>query len=201
MINEENEKNCCCHDDDCCCGHEGEEHECCHDDDCCCGHEDHDCCEGGCHCGCHHEPIIEGPNAGKTVVTHYRGTFNDGTVFDSSYEANDPLEFICGVGMMIPGFDKAVVDMKVGEKRSIHLMPEEAYGMPDPEAVFTVELEKLHGGENLKVGDRIHLTNSEGQTFPVMVAAKDEKSITFDANHEMAGKELNFEIELIEVRE
>ena len=72
---------------------------------------------------------MEGKNVGKTCRTHYRGTFNDGTQFDSSYDRGEPLEFICGVGQMIRGFDAAVAEMEVGEKVNIHLMPEEAYGM------------------------------------------------------------------------
>jgi len=161
--------------------------------------EEHSCggdC-GGCHGGC--TPSIEGPNVGKTVRTHYRGTLNDGTVFDSSYDRGEPLEFTCGVGMMILGYDKAVASMKVGEKISIHLMPEEAYGELDPSAVFTIETSQMPGSENLEVGQRVYLTNMYGQQFPALVTAKEGNSITFDANHEMAGKELNFEIELVEV--
>lgn len=110
------------------------------------------------------------------------------------------MEFICGVGQMIKGFDAAVVDMEVGQVINIHLMPEEAYGMPDPNAIFTLEIANLPGSEELEVGQKVYLTNSYGQPFPVKVTAKDETKISFDANHEMAGKELNFEIELVEVR-
>ena len=106
---------------------------------------------------------MTGRNVGKTCRTHYRGTFNDGTQFDSSYDRGEPLEFVCGAGQMIKGFDAAVADMEVGEVKEIHLMPEEAYGMPNPEAII-------------------------------------KTMITFDANHEMAGKELNFKIELVEVK-
>ena len=73
---------------------------------------------------------MTGRNVGKTCRTHYRGTFNDGTQFDSSYDRGEPLEFVCGAGQMIKGFDAAVADMEVGEIKEIHLMPEEAYGMP-----------------------------------------------------------------------
>ena len=132
--------------------------------------------------------------------THYRGTFNDGSQFDSSYDRGEPLEFTCGAGQMILGFDKAVATMKVGEKVTVHLMPEEAYGMSDPNAIFTVEIAQLPGSEDLTVGQQVYLSNQYGQPFPVKVNAKDEKTITFDANHEMAGKELNFEIELVEVK-
>ena len=101
---------------------------------------------------------------------------------------------------MIKGFDAAVADMVVGEIVDVHLMPEEAYGMPNPNAVFTLEIASLPGSENLTVGQQVYLTNQFGQQFPVVVTEKDEKMITLDANHEMAGKELNFRIELVEVK-
>ena len=144
---------------------------------------------------------IEGKNVGKKVRAHYRGTFNDGTQFDSAYDRGEPLEFVCGAGMMIQGFDAAVANMEVGETVNVHLMPAEAYGEADPAAIFTIELDKLPGAEGLTVGQRVLLQNSMGQPFPVKVTAKDENTITFDANHEMAGKELNFAIELVEIIE
>ncbi|MCQ2546877.1 MAG: peptidylprolyl isomerase, partial [Clostridia bacterium] len=154
---------------------------------------------GGCHGGCGGGPQIylEGPNAGKTVSVHYTGTLDDGSKFDSSYDRNQPLEFICGAGMMIPGFDKAVCDMEVGQTVDIHLEPEEAYGPVNPNAIMTVELEQLQGSEDLEVGQRVYLSNAMGQPFPVTVTAMDEKTVTFDANHELAGKALNFMIELL----
>ncbi len=164
--------------------------------------EGHSCggCGGGCGgCGgCGPHIVLEGKNAGKTCKVHYKGTFNDGSQFDSSYDRGEPLEFICGAGMMIKGFDAAVVDMEVGEVKEIHLMPEEAYGMPDPNAILTFEIAELQGSEDLTVGQRVYLSNSMGQPVPVTVTAKDSKTITLDANHEMAGKELNFTIELVE---
>lgn len=138
-------------------------------------------------------------NEGKTCRVHYTGTFNDGTKFDSSLDRGEPLEFVCGAGMMIKGFDEAVMDMEVGQTIDIHLMPEEAYGMPDPENMLTAEIEQLPGSENLEVGQKVYLSDSMGRPIPVVVAAKDEKIITLDANHEMAGKELNFNITLVEV--
>lgn len=176
-----------------------------HEDGHSCGdHEEGHSCGGGCgsSCGdgCGSEPALTGKNVGKTCRTHYRGTFNDGTQFDSSYDRGEPLEFVCGAGQMIRGFDAAVADMEVGQIVDVHLMPEEAYGMPDPNAVFTVEIAQLPGSEDLEVGQQVYLSNQYGQPFPVKVAAKEETTITFDANHEMAGKELNFRIELVEVK-
>ena len=79
-------------------------------------------------------------------------------------------------------------------------MPEEAYGQANPDAIFTLEIAQLPGSEDLEVGQQVYLSNQYGQPFPVKVAAKEETTITFDANHEMAGKELNFTIELVEVK-
>ena len=182
-------------DHECCGGHEGEDHECCG------GHEEEGeggGCGGGGGCCGGRRILIEGKNAGKNVKVHYRGTFDDGTQFDSSYDRGEPLAFICGAGMMIRGFDKAVVDMEVGQIVDVHLMPEEAYGERNPEAILEVAIAQLPGSENLKVGDRVYLQNMAGQPFPVTVTAKDDTMITLDANHEMAGKELNFRIELVE---
>ena len=177
--------------------HHGEEHSCG-------DHEEGHSCGGGCgeSCGggCGSWPAITGRNVGKTCRTHYKGTFNDGAQFDSSYDRGEPLEFVCGAGQMIRGFDQAVADMEVGQVVDVHLMPEEAYGMPDPNAVFTVEIAQMPGSEDLVVGQQVYLTNPYGQPFPVKVTAKEETTITFDANHEMAGKELNFQIELVEVK-
>ena len=168
------------------CDHHGEEQGC----------SGHDC--GSCG-GCHSAPPITGKNVGKTCRTHYRGTFNDGTQFDSSYDRGEPLEFVCGAGMMIRGYDEAVANMEVGETIEIHLMPSEAYGEPDPNAIFTVEIANMAGAEDVEVGQRVYLRDMLGQPIPVLVVAKDDQTVTFDANHEMAGKELNFTIELVEV--
>ena len=176
------------------CDHHHEEgHSCGHHEE---GHSCGENCGGSCGSG----PALTGRNVGKTCRTHYRGTFNDGTQFDSSYDRGEPLEFICGAGQMIRGFDAAVADMEVGQVVDVHLMPEEAYGMPDPNAVFTLEIAQLPGSEDLQAGQRVYLSNQYGQPFPVTVTEKDETTITFDANHEMAGKELNFRIELVEVK-
>ena len=112
----------------------------------------------------------------------------------------EPLEFVCGAGQMIRGFDAAVADMEVGQVVDVHLMPEEAYGMPDPNAILHIEIAQLPGSEIWKLDSRPISPISTDSLFPVKVTAKDETTITLDANHEMAGKELNFRIELVEVR-
>ena len=176
--------------------HHGEEHSCGdHGEDGNCG----SCESGGCGGDCRAKPAFTGKNVGKTCRTHYRGTFNDGTQFDSSYDRGEPLEFVCGAGMMIPGYDAAVADMEIGEIKEVHLMPSEAYGEADPRAIIQAEIARVPGAEELSIGDQVYLQGSNGQPVPVKVTAKDETTITFDANHEMAGKELNFTIELVEV--
>lgn len=170
-----------------------------------CDHHDEGCageCEGDCGSGCPGcgpQIIMEGANAGRTVSVHYRGTFNDGTQFDSSYDRGQPLQFVSGTGMMIRGFDQAVVNMKQGEKVTIHLMPEEAYGNYDEDAVFSVDIAALPGSESLEAGQQVYLQTASGYPMRVKVKEKTDDTITFDANHEMAGKELNFEIELLTV--
>lgn len=170
-----------------------------------CHHESGSCagdCGGSCgtDCGgCYGGPAFQGKNVGKTLRIHYRGTFNDGTQFDASYDRGEPLEFTCGAGMMIPGFDAAVADLDVGEEIDIHLMPEDAYGQPDPAMIFSVEIAQLPGAEDVAVGQQVYLYDPSGRPFPVKVAAKNDTTVTFDANHEMAGKELNFHIQLLSV--
>ena len=112
------------------------------------------------------ENTMTGRNVGKTCRTHYRGTFNDGTQFDSSYDRGEPLEFVCGAGQMIKGFDAAVADMEVGEIKEIHLMPEEAYGMPDPNAIIEVEIAQLPGSEDLDSGPAGLSDQSVWPAFP-----------------------------------
>ena len=185
-----------CHDEEGGCHEEGRS---CHDGEEGCHERDSSDGEEGCHGGCRRKAVFQGKNVGKKVRAHYRGTFNDGTQFDSSYDRGEPLEFVCGAGMMIKGFDAAVADMEVGQTVQVHLMPSEAYGESDPDAIFSAPIAQLPGAEGLSVGQQVYLQNAYGQPFPVKVVAKDEKSITFDANHEMAGKELNFTIELVEV--
>jgi len=143
---------------------------------------------------------LKGRNVGKKVRVHYKGTLNDGTQFDSSYDRGETLDFTCGAGQMIKGFDAAVADMEVGQEVDIHLMPEEAYGPHLAENVITMEIAQLPGSEDLQVDQKVYLRDQMGRPVPVKVLEKTETTITFDANHEMAGKELNFHIKLVEVK-
>jgi FKBP-type peptidyl-prolyl cis-trans isomerase 2 len=138
-------------------------------------------------------------NEGKKVKVHYRGTLDDGTEFDSSYGRGEPLEFVCGAGMMIAGFDKAVKDMAPGEKVTVHLEPAEAYG--EVREDLLLEFPKEGAPEDLAVGDKLFLQGPGGQPIPVKVHSIAEDTVVVDANHELAGKPLNFDIELVEVED
>lgn len=137
-------------------------------------------------------------NTGKKVKVHYTGTLDGGTKFDSSIDRGEPLEFVCMAGQMIPGFDKAVESMNVGDTITVHLEPSEAYGERSEEAIQTIPLANIPGAEDLPVGETVFLQGPNGQPFPAKVAAMDDTTVTFDMNHELAGKPLNFEIELLE---
>lgn len=176
-------------------------------------HEDGDCgcgggcggCGGGCGgcgggCGGARE-LKPGKNSGKTVKVHYTGTFNDGTVFDTSYDRGQTLEIVAGAGMVIPGFDDAVLEMEVGQVVNVHLTPDQAYGEANPAMVMTFAIKDLPGAENVELGQRVYMSDAMGRPIPVTVTAKDDTNITLDANHEMAGKELNFKIEMMEIAE
>ena len=140
-------------------------------------------------------------NDGKQVRVHYVGTLDDGTKFDSSRDRGEPLAFVCMAGQMIAGFDAAVRDMEVGQTVRVRLEPHEAYGPRREDLVMRIPIAQMPGAERAQVGMRVILGGPMGQPMPALVASKDETTITFDLNHEMAGRALNFEIELLEVAE
>ncbi|MBO7674758.1 MAG: peptidylprolyl isomerase [Atopobiaceae bacterium] len=139
-------------------------------------------------------------NEGKKVKVHYVGTLDDGTKFDSSRDRGEPLAFTCMAGQMIAGFDAAVRDMEVGDTVTIRLEPEDAYGPRRMDLVQTMPLAQLPGAEKLIVGQRVMLGTPTGQPLQATVTDKTDTAITFDMNHEMAGKALTFEIELLEAK-
>lgn len=140
-------------------------------------------------------------NEGKKVKVHYVGTLDDGTKFDSSRDRNEPLEFTCMAGQMIKGFDAAVKDMEVGQVIDVHIPAAEAYGERREDLVQTLPIAQLPGAENLVAGQKVTLGSPAGYPIPALVAKIEDDNITFDMNHEMAGKDLNFNIELLEVAE
>lgn len=137
------------------------------------------------------------PLTGNTVRVHYTGTLTDGSMFDSS-EGREPLEFVVGEGMVIPGFDDAVADLEVGGKTTVTIPCDEAYGARQDEMVSNVPLE-FFGEEKPEVGWMLQLQSPEGQIMPATVVAVTDEEATLDLNHPLAGQDLTFVIELVEI--
>ncbi len=140
-------------------------------------------------------------NAGKKVKVHYVGTLDDGTKFDSSRDRNEPLAFTCMAGQMIAGFDNAVKDMNVGDVIDVHIPTVEAYGERREEAIQSIPVAQLPGSEKLVSGQQVTLGTPNGYPIRATVVENDGTTITLDTNHPMAGKDLNFNIELLEVED
>lgn len=140
-------------------------------------------------------------NEGKRVKVHYIGTFDDGEEFDSSVKRGEPIEFVCMAGQMIPGFDAAVREMEQGETRKVHIPCADAYGERDESMIQKVPVEHIPDADKLPVGEVVYFHGPGGQPMPVKVVSIEGGFATFDMNHEMAGKDLNFEITLVEVVE
>ncbi|MAT35340.1 MAG: peptidylprolyl isomerase [Ponticaulis sp.] len=136
--------------------------------------------------------------SGDTVSIHYTGTLKDGTQFDSS-AGRDPLQFTVGSGQIIPGLDKAIPGMTVGEKKSVEVPADEAYGQPDPRAMQTVPRQDIPDDIPLDIGNQLQVSTPEGQTLVVTVAQVSDEAVVLDANHRLAGQDLKFDIELVDV--
>jgi FKBP-type peptidyl-prolyl cis-trans isomerase 2 len=136
---------------------------------------------------------------GDTVRVHYHGKLTNGTTFDSS-EGREPLEFQVGAGMVIKGFDNGVVDMKVGDKRTLEIPVDEAYGPKNAELIMEFPKSNIPADLNPQVGMELQMSNPEGQVFRVKVDAIGDDSITLDANHPLAGEALIFDVELVEIK-
>ena len=134
-----------------------------------------------------------------TVKVHYTGTLDDGTVFDTSIE-REPLEFTLGEGMLIPGFEEAVKGMQVGQSKTVTIPAEEAYGPYLDDLIIVVERSQLPEGLDPEVGQVLEVTQEDGRTGVVTVIDVSETTITVDANHPLAGKDLTFEIKLVEIK-
>lgn len=135
---------------------------------------------------------------GSTVHIHYTGRIEDGTVFDTSRN-RDPLSFTLGEGTVIPGFEDAVQGMKEGEEKSVTIPAEEAYGPRREDLIHEVERERLPDDLDPEVGQQLDLRTPEGQTIRVEVSEVTEASVSLDANHPLAGRDLTFDIELVSV--
>ena len=137
-------------------------------------------------------------SAGATVSIHYTGTREDGSQFDSS-AGRDPLEFAVGSGQIIPGLDKALPGMAVGDRKQVGVPADEAYGQPNPEARQAVPRSEIPDHIPLDLGTQLQVQTPTGQTMTVVVAEVTETEVTLDANHPLAGKELTFDIELVAI--
>jgi FKBP-type peptidyl-prolyl cis-trans isomerase 2 len=136
--------------------------------------------------------------AGDTVRIHYTGTLDDGSTFDSS-SGRDPLEFTVGSGQIISGLDNAVPGMSVGEKKVVEVPHDEAYGPHNPQAQQTIPRETIPDDIPVDPGTRLQMRTQDGREVAVTVVESDEEKVLLDANHPLAGKDLTFEIELVEI--
>jgi peptidylprolyl isomerase len=135
---------------------------------------------------------------GNTVKVHYTGKLKDGTIFDSSID-REPLEFKIGDGRIIPGFEHAVIGLKGGDSVSVSIAADDAYGQHDERLIQKINKDQLPEGLDPQIGQRLEAHQSDGRKVPVIVSEINESSITLDANHPLAGKDLFFEIELVEI--
>lgn len=135
---------------------------------------------------------------GENVKVHYTGKLDSGEIFDSSYE-RDPIVFQVGAGMMIQGFNDAIIGMEVGEKKTVSLSPAQAYGEYAAENVVAFPKEQIPEGLEIQVGMQLQLHDQNGRAIPVTVKEVKDDSVVLDANHPLAGQTLNFEIELMEI--
>ena len=135
---------------------------------------------------------------GQTVRVFYTGKLDDGTVFDSNV-GGQPLEFQAGTGMMIEGFDKAVMNMEVGEKKTVIIPAAHAYGEHDPKKVAQIPRSQFPNAENAPLGVRVMLSAPGGRPIQAVITDVNDEFVTVDFNHELAGKDLTFEIELSEI--
>jgi len=135
---------------------------------------------------------------GDTVSVHYKGTLDDGTVFDSS-DGGDPISFTIGGGEVIPGFETAIEGMSIGDEKTQRIESENAYGPHRDELVFRVNREQLPDAEEVSVGDVLRIGFPDGSSAAVQVKEMDDLSVTLDANHPLAGRDLTFELRLVAI--
>ena len=135
---------------------------------------------------------------GDKVKIHYTGRIKDGSVFDSSIE-REPIEFEIGSGRVIAGVDKGVIGMKPGEKKEVAVPPQEGYGEYEQKLLIDVPMDKIPKDIKPEVGMRLQMVNNMGQPLPVLVTEVNDESVKLDANHPLAGKDLVFNIELVEI--
>lgn len=135
---------------------------------------------------------------GDTVKVHYHGKLTDGSTFDSS-EGKDPLEFTVGSGQVIKGFDDAMVNMEVGEKKTVQIPVDHAYGERNEDMIMEYPKTEFPADMTPEVGMELHMSDNAGNVFPVVIAEVKDESVLLDANHPLAGENLTFEIELVSI--
>lgn len=135
---------------------------------------------------------------GDTVNVHYTGKLNDGTVFDSS-EGRDPLQFVIGEGHVIPGFEEAVTDMNPGDSKTVTIPANQAYGPRRDEMVLVLDKSQFPPEIDPEVGEQLEMRQPDGQSFIVTVTNVSSSDVTLDANHPLAGKDLIFDIQLVNI--
>jgi FKBP-type peptidyl-prolyl cis-trans isomerase 2 len=133
-----------------------------------------------------------------TVKVHYHGRLADGTTFDSS-EGREPLEFKVGAGQVIPGFDQALIDMKPGEKKTINIPVDQAYGQYREDMIFEYPRTDFPADMSPAPGLELQMSDQAGNIFPVVITEVTQEFVMLDANHPLAGKDLIFDIELVEI--
>tara|TARA_R100000008_G_scaffold72994_1_gene51327 strand:+ start:462 stop:905 length:444 start_codon:yes stop_codon:yes gene_type:complete len=136
---------------------------------------------------------------GDMVAVHYKGTFDDGTVFDSSHAREEPMTCEIGNGSLIPGFEAALIGMTEGETKTVNLPWQVAYGPRHEEAIIEVSKQNFPQDFEFEVGLELSATNGEGERIKAMISKVLEESVIVDHNHPLAGKNLNFEIEIVKV--
>lgn len=137
--------------------------------------------------------------SGDTVRVHYHGRLHSGETFDSS-EGRDPLEFQLGSGQVIPGFDNGVTGMSIGEKKTIDIPCAEAYGPHNEAMIIEMPKERFPQDMEIELGMPLMMSDGQGQTMQVAVTVIQESTVTLDANHPLAGKDLIFDLELVEIK-
>ena len=136
---------------------------------------------------------------GSKIKVHYTGTLNDGNKFDSSHDRGQTLDFEVGTGQMIKGFDEGVMGMEVGETKDLHIQPEDAYGLRKEEAQTEVPKEALPPDFNPVIGETVQGQTIDGRPILAKVKELQENKVILDLNHPLAGEELNFKVELVEI--
>jgi peptidylprolyl isomerase len=136
--------------------------------------------------------------SGNTIKIHYNGRLSDGTTFDSS-AGRSPLEFTVGSGSVIKGFDDGVQGMTIGEKKTIEIPFLQAYGPEDPSMIIEFPLDRLPEDLKPEIGMQLNMNNAEGQQFAVTITDITNENIILNANHPLAGKDLIFDLELVEI--